>query len=59
MRYLVKMIEIVQYEVYVEADNVEDAEQNALDLYCSGDSDVEVTHQNIDEIIVEEENEDE
>ena len=52
-KYRVNFIEKIYYEVYVEADNAEDAEEKAIQEFGNGDG--EVTDSYVDEIMVEEE----
>ena len=54
-KYRVSMMEKIFYEVYVEADNEEEAEDKANELFGDGDESVEVTNQYIDYTEVEEE----
>lgn len=53
-KYRVNFIEKIFYEVYVEADNEDEAEEKANELFDSGDESVEVTDQYVDDIDVEE-----
>jgi hypothetical protein len=54
-KYRVVVVESQSYEVYVEADNEEEAEDKANELFGDGDESVEVTNQYIDYTEVEEE----
>ena len=51
--YRVTMIEKIFYEVYVEADNEDEAEDKAIEAFDNGDESVEVTEQYVDYIEVE------
>lgn len=48
-------VQTPQKEVYVEADNEEEAETKANELFENGDESVEVTDQYVNDICVEEE----
>ena len=54
-KYRVSFVEKIFYEVYVEADNEDEAEEKANELFGAGDESVEVTDQYVDETYVEEE----
>lgn len=54
-KYRVMFIEKIFYETLVEADNMDAAEEKAIELFDSGDESVEVTNQFVDYIEVEEE----
>ena len=54
-KYRVSFVEKIFYEVYVDADNVDEAEEKAIELFDNGDKRVEVTDQYVDQIDVEEE----
>lgn len=54
-KYRVSFVEKIFYEVYVEADNDDEAEEKASELFSEGDESVEVTNQYVDSIEVEEE----
>lgn len=52
--YRVMMIEKIYYEIYVEAENEEQAEEKAIKAFENGDDAVEITDQGEFEIEVEE-----
>ena len=54
-KYRVNFVEKIYYEVYVEADNEEEAETKANELFDNGDESVEVTDQYVNDVCVEEE----
>ena len=56
-KYRVSFIERVFYEVYVEADDADKAEEKAIELFDNGDDSVEVTDQYVEYIEAEEETE--
>lgn len=56
-KYRVMFIEKIFYEIYVEADNEDEAEEKAIELFGNGDESVEVTNQYVDYIETEEETE--
>lgn len=56
-KYRVNFVEKIYYEVYVEADNEEEAEEKANELFDDGDESVEVTDQYVDYTNVEEDEE--
>ena len=54
-KYRVMFIEKIFYETYVEADNEDEAEEKANELFDNGDESVEVTNQYVEYMEVEEE----
>jgi hypothetical protein len=54
-KYRVMFIEKIFYETYVEADNEDEAEKKAIELFDNGDDSVEVTNQYVDYMETEEE----
>lgn len=54
-KYRVNFLEKIFYEVYVEAENADEAEEKATELFSNGDLSVKVTDQYVDEITTEEE----
>lgn len=54
-KYRVMFIEKIFYETYVEADNENEAEDKAIEMFDNGDENVEVTNQYVDYIETEEE----
>lgn len=54
-QYRVQMIEKICYEIYVEAENEEQAEEKAIEAFENGDDALEVTDQCVFEIDVEKE----
>ena len=54
-KYRVNFVEKTYYEVYVDADSVEEAEKKAEEAFGNGDEGVEVTDQYVTDICAEEE----
>ena len=52
-KYRVTFMEKIYHEVYVEADNAEDAEDKAIEAFGNGESEINDSY--VDNIIVEEE----
>lgn len=54
-KYRVNFVEKIYYEVYVEADNEDEAEEKATQAFDDGDESVSVTDQYVSDMCVEEE----
>lgn len=54
-KYRVNFVEKIYYEVYVEADNEDEAEEKAEEAFDNGDESVTVTDQYVSDMNVEEE----
>lgn len=52
-KYRVTFIEKVYHEIYVEADDVEDAEDKATEAFENGESEINDSY--VDDFIIEEE----
>ena len=54
-RYHATFVEKIYYEVYVEAENEDEAKIKAEEMFGNGDENVEVTDQYVSDFDVEEE----